>query len=61
MAIKSEVYFFRTTQYPDLLMEDFQSVNQVPFHSFTKKTYYISNFKDFNTIAPNLLQCQISG
>lgn len=55
MVIKSEKYFFKTFQYPDLLMENFHYVNQVPFHSFAKKTYYISNFKDFNTTTPNLL------
>ncbi|WP_170982898.1 hypothetical protein [Dyadobacter frigoris] len=55
MTAKSEKYFCRITHYPDLLMETFHSVDQVPFHSFTAKTYYISNFKDFNTITPNLL------
>lgn len=55
MVIRSEKYSYQIPQYPDLRMEEFHSVDQVAFHSITIKTYYISNFKDFNTIAPNLL------
>lgn len=55
MVIRSEKYFCRIIQYPDLLMDKFHSVDKIAFHSFATKTYYISNFKDFNTIAPNLL------
>ncbi|MEO6686122.1 MAG: hypothetical protein ABIN24_09155 [Dyadobacter sp.] len=55
MVIESEKYSYRMTRYPDFRMETVHIENQVPFHSFVAKTYYISNFKDFNTLTPNLL------
>ena len=55
MIIKSEKHFNNIDRYPDMRTENFYTVCQIPFHSFAAKTYYISNFKDFNTITPNLL------